>query len=53
MTTLLTLVPLFPPSMTALDTLWLGAFWALHGAGSDKTFFYSNRMPKILTLIER
>lgn len=53
MSTLLTLVTLLSPDMTALDTLWLGAFWALHGAGSDKTYFYYYRMLKISTVIER
>lgn len=52
MTTLLALVPLLSPGMTALDDLWMGALWALHGASSDKTNFYSNRMLKISTLIE-
>jgi hypothetical protein len=47
MTAPLTLIPLFSPYMTALDTLWMGALWALHGASGEKTLFYSNRMLKI------
>ena len=49
----LTLIPLLSPDMTALDDLWVGALWTLHSASGEKTFFYSNRMQKISTAIER
>lgn len=44
--TLLTLVPLLAPGMTAFDDLWMAALWALHGARSGMSYFYSNRMLK-------
>jgi hypothetical protein len=53
MTAFLTLMPLLAPGVAVFDELWMGALWALHGASSDKTYFYRNRMPKISTLIER